>query len=450
MRLHFATMTRPRLVAKALHKAMKRHGEERPLAECQEIAAKMFGYAAWFELGQSHAAGPVSLDDAVVPSLAGYRHQTYVRVLADAGIAHGKAESIVAATRPSDRSKPLFVPPNDFPRLLVEAYEDDENGKPVRPLGPQDLTLCVIGRMLPYRSGPLRPYPSDPTVQMLSDGLDRTAREVGYRGRLALPGLASAIVAFLSRVGEGRMHAFKERLDRIGSAERALETAAVELERVRHAEFSDDLSRCEAYVLHDGEFAFERDDGWYWDWEWDAYVKAHPRPPFDSPEAAAWDVAHAAFVTANAPPYVYATRPVVWDGVDPEDVRIGIEEAEGGEYIVDHLLENEMSEHFEDAIEHIVDVGGLQAIADTWQKTPKRRRRFERLAREIAAWNAKQSITSHFQDSTVILPAFPGKTKQDAVAFCERHLASRIAALADLHRWDPSPAEEPAEAFAPS
>ncbi len=451
MRLHFANMTRPRLVAKALRKALARHRLARPLAECQEITARLFGYANWHELGKLHAAGAVSLDDAIVPSHAGYRRQHYARTLTSAGVPHQTVDAVLDAVRPSDRSAPPFVAPADFPRLVVEAHETDEQGTRILSLGLQDLTAAVVSRMVPYRGSPLRPFPEHLTVQSVGEGLSFAARTVGYAGRLSLPGFNDALAAFVERVGPGRMSAFKDRLDRIRSAVWALEGAATELERVRRAEFSEDLSRSDCYFLHGDEFAFDRED-WYSHWDWDAYVKANPRPPlFDSPQYADWERARDAYVAAHAPPYVFATSPLRWRGVDAADIRERIAELEPDEdYDVDHLLESEMDQHHEDAYDQIVDASELQDIAESWRKTPTSRRRFATLEKKVAAWNAKQSIVSYFQDSGLIMPAFPGKSKEDAVAWCEATLAARIAALRDLHVWAAeAPEPESEDAFRP-
>lgn len=440
MRLHFGNMTRPRLVAKALRKAIAANDRSRPLAECQEIAARMFGYASWHELGKLHNAGPVSVDDAYAPSQVAYRRQHYGNVLRKEGIPEDRIAAIIATVRPSDRTMGLPIP-EGFPRLLVEAFETDDDGNRLRALGMQDLTKPVVEWMLPYRaSGLLRAFPDNPTVSSLSDGLSEEARRVGFDGRLALPGLAAAVEAFIAQVGGAEaVRKFKERLNEIRHQSYAIERAQTELERVRKASFSNDFSGLEfVFLSHGDEYLADFGDA-YNSWGWDDYIARHPRPQFiydkdgpgfGGPEYEAWNTAYAAFVRETAPSFVYATTPDVWGGVNAGGIRASIEDDEA--FDADDHLSNEMCEHYEDAYSDIVDPDELQEIVERWMKN----RADAVFDREIASWNAKQSITSYFPNYAVILPAFPGKTKADAVAWCEADIAAQKRKFAELHVWE--------------
>jgi hypothetical protein len=448
MRLYFGNMARPRLVAKALRKAFATHGREHQLAECQEIAARMFGYANWHELGKLHGAGPVSVDDAQAPSHAGYRRQHYASVLRQAGVPDHFIGAVLDAVRPSDRTAGPEIP-TGFPRLLVEAFETDASGERIKSLGGQDLTRVVIDRMRPYAGSPIRPFIH--TISSLHNGLSEEARGAGYDGRLSLPGLTAAIDAFVKRVGgPDAVGRFKDRLDQIQSQARAVEEATLELARIRKADFSNDFSRLDfVYLPRGGEYLADFGEA-YAHWDWDNYVARHPRPPFGDglgfggPKLEAWQAAYAAFVREAAPPYVYATTPVPWKGVDAADIRNAIEE-EDDDFDVDNLLSSEMDEHYEDAYSDIVDPDVLQEIAETWAKGGDS----TALDREVAAWNAKQSITSYYPDYGVALPAFPGKTKADAIAWCEADLAAQTRKFAELHAWTDRAAKSEPEPAGP-
>lgn len=440
MRLHFGNMTRPRLVAKALRKAITVNDRPRPLAECQKITARMFGYASWHELEKLHNAGPVSVDDAYAPSQVSYRRQHYGNVLRKEGIPEGRIAAIVAAVRPSDRTMGLQIP-EGFPQVLVEAFETDEGGNRLRSLGKQDLTKPVVEWMLPYRaSGPLRAFPNNPTVSSLSNGLSEEARRIGFDGRLALPGLVVLVDAFIAQVGGPEaVREFKERLDDIRHQGYAIEQAQTELERVRKSSFSNDFSGLEfVFLSHGDEYLADFGEA-YSGWGWDDYIARHPRPQFiydkDGPGLGgvayeAWNVAYADFVREEAPPFVYATTPDVWGGVNAGGIRASIEDDEA--FDADDHLSNEMCEHYEDAYSDIVDPDELRGIVEKWTKN----RDDAVFDREIASWNAKQSITSYFPNYAVILPAFSGKTKADAVAWCETYLAAQKHKFSELHRWE--------------
>lgn len=452
MRLHFENMTRPRLVARALKKALAKLDRPRPFAECQEIAARMFGYARWDELGKLHADGPVGPDDVEAqPEEVASRRRHYGVVLSEAGIPHERIGAILDAVRPSDRTakRTNF---RDFPRLLVEGVETDNEGNHIRQLGLQDLTRVVIDRMLPYSNSPIRPFPAEhPTVTSLHEGLSEEARRIGYDGRLALPGLSAAIGNFIDRIGGlDAIARFKKRLDVIRTQERKIEEAKRELDRVRKADFSRDFSKLDfVYLSHEDKFLADFEDA-YADWAWDDYVASHPRPPMPLNDEcganyAAWQAAYAAYVRATAPPYVFGTWPMPWNGVKADDIRTGVKE-DGGEFDIDDLLTSEMDQHYEDAYYDIEDRSGLQALVD---RLAKKELRFPAFKRELAAWNDRQRITSYFPDYETALPAFAGKTKADAITWCEAELSAQMRKLADLQIWIPPVAEPPLAEPAP-
>jgi hypothetical protein len=440
MRLHFENTTRPRLVAKALRKALAKLDRPRQLAECQEIVARMFGYRRWDELDKLHGTGPVSADDPQAPTEAAARRLQYGDVLRQAGIPVERIGAILDAVRPSDRSATPEI--SELPKLRVEAFETDVNGEHIRSLGMQDLSWVVLAYMVPYRA--VRMLPAEPLVSSLHGGLSEEARDVGYAGRLALPGLAAAVDRFIERIGGlDAVRPFKERLDDIRRQEDVIEQAERELTRIRKASFSEDFSKLHfVYLSHEDKYLGDFGDA-YNDWGWDGYVARHPRPPIpwegeDAAAYEAWQKGYTAFVRASAPPYVYATTPEPWNGVDPDDIRIAIEEQEEG-FDLDNLLSNEMEEHYEDAYCDIVAPGELEALIKKWTK---RGMDFETFTREVASWNARQAITSYYPDYAIAMPAFPGKTKADAIAWCEADLAAEKRKYAELQKWA-APAQEP-------
>src|SRR5262245_17804050 len=147
MRIFMKTTERAKLVSKALRKAFAARGREARLAQCQEIVAEMFGYKSWHELTKLHASHPPSLDDAEAPSSRGYRRHHYITVLLRHDVSADDAAAILDEVKPTDRTVALLT--DRLPRLLVEAFETDADGKRLRSLGVQDLTADVVHTMMP-------------------------------------------------------------------------------------------------------------------------------------------------------------------------------------------------------------------------------------------------------------------------------------------------------------
>jgi hypothetical protein len=150
----------------------------------------------------------------------------------------------------------------------------------------------------------------------------------------------------------------------------------------------------------------------------------------------AWDVAYGKWVAENAPPFLFGTNEMHWDGIDPADLRLQIEEDGTADASV--LVENGLSDHYDDAANDVVDEVGIDVIVKEWaphagKGTP------EDLALEekVAAWNAKQRIMSYYPNFKIILPSREGHTKEDAIAWCSRRVAEVRAELDGMSRWTP-------------
>jgi hypothetical protein len=442
MRIHFTNTNRPKLVARALQKALAARGRPTKLMQCQEITAQLFGYPCWSDLLKLHAARAPSLDDADVPSQQRVRRQHYWEVLRKHVSDANAIGDILDEIKPTDRTA---ATPNLLPKVLAEAFETDKDGKRIRSLGLQDLTWQVVSIMFPHSWSKILPFPERPTVYSLSNGLSEAARICGMDGRLALPGLRQKVDDFLEAIGSSTaLPFFRQRMDAVSEARWGLEAARKEECLVAHAAFSIDVSAYTMFYSDHSEHEYRGElDDMFDGWGWDEYKKTHPRPPFTEQEAYdAWNEAYAAWIAANAPPFVFATSPEPWDGVSAADIR---EWAKDGNKAPDasELASGSLEEHYEDAYDDVVDIEQLCAIVDAWYPHAGEGDDIDRsLEAKVAAWNKRQRICSYYPDHGTILPAFKGKTKDDAIAWCQANVAKRLERLVALSSWE-APVLEP-------
>lgn len=445
MRIHFSNTTRPKLVARALRKALTARGRPAKIMECQEITANLFGYPSWSDLIKLHANRAPSLDDAEAPSQRNLRRQEYLLVLQKRGIDPEMCGGILDEIKPTDRTP---APPNELPRLLAEAFETDDDGKRLRSLGLQDLTWSALSLMAPHTWSKVCPFPEQPTVYSLSSGLSEAARTCGMDGRLALPGLRALVDAFVATVGgETALHLYRRRLDDYSQATWSLEEARKEELAVRHAQFSMDFASYRMFHSDHGSPEYsESIEDLFDGWGWDTFQELHKRPGFDDQEASkAWDEAYASWVADNAPPFAFATKPDPWGGVDAQTIREWAEESERSPDVSD-IAHSSLEEHYEDACDDIIDLDGLYRIVDDWfPHAGKKDKTDLELEAKVESWNAKQTIVSYYPDSQTILPAFDGKTKEDAIAWCRANVEKRRQRLRELGTWIPPVVEAPAE-----
>lgn len=444
MRIYFTSTLRPKLVARALRKSLRARGCTTKVMESQEIAARMFGYPSWTELIKLHATCPPSLDDAEAPSQRRPRRQQFWEVLSGLGLTPEHIGEILAEIRPTDRTT---LPPDGLPRLLVEAFETDKDGNRLRSLGIQDLTWAAVNLMVPNSYlQTAREFPEQPTVYSLSSGLSDPAQHCGMDGRLALPNLRARVDAFVVAVGgPAALPLYRQRLDEHSQAQWRLEDARRELAAVEFANFSTDYAAYQMFYSDHlsreyGESIEDMTDGW----GWDEYVKLHPRPPYSDEEASnAWNAAYEAWIADHAPPFVFATKPDVWGGVHCDTLREHVADEPEREPDVADIAYSSLDEHYEDASDDIVDLDGLCTIVHEWFLHAGKKDAVDLgLETKVKAWNAKQRIVSYYQDKHVILPAFDGKTKEDAIAWSRGYLEQRQHRLAELGTWV-TPVAEP-------
>lgn len=445
MRIYFTSTLRPKLVARALRKSLGARGRPTKVMESQEIAARMFGYPSWTELIKLHATRPPSLDDAEAPSQRGLRRQQFWEVLTGLGLASEQIGEILAEVRPTDRTT---LPPDGLPRLLVEAFETDKEGSRLRSLGIQDLTWAAVNLMVPnsYQKT-ARDFPDRPTVYSLSSSLSDPARHCGMDGRLALPDLRSHVDAFVTAIGgPAALPLYRKRLDEKSMAQSSLEEARRELAAVEFATFSTDYAAYQ--MFYSGHFSREYGESiedMTDDWGWDDYVAIHPRPPYSNEEASkAWNAAYEAWIADHAPPFVFATQPEPWGGIRPETLREHVADEPEREPDVADIAYSSLDEHYEDASDDIVDLDGVCNIVHEWFPHAGKNDDMDLgLEAKIEAWNAKQRIVSFYPENRIILPSFPGKTKEDAIAWCRGYVEQRRQRLNELGTWV-APTSEPA------
>lgn len=110
------------------------------------------------------------------------------------------------------------------PRLLVEGFECLEGQGTRRSLGMLDLTDPISDAIMFRRLA--SPAPMGIPIRLFASALPRGIADVAWDGRLAIPGLGTAIDAFCKAVGGlAAMRDLRLHLDGIRRAEFALRTA---------------------------------------------------------------------------------------------------------------------------------------------------------------------------------------------------------------------------------
>lgn len=179
MRLHFASLARPKRASKSLRRQLAMRGIEAALVSCYNTVARMAGYAHWHDL-QKHVGGdlPPSPDDADADVAVEDRHRQYVAALvadhpqltAEAN-AMALAVGLTAGAAPSMRTTiddvfpPNFLPPGsaedlvEAPLLPFEVY--------FRVLSPESRALLTAA-FGDEDAGYLTPDDGDPTDLVLA------------------------------------------------------------------------------------------------------------------------------------------------------------------------------------------------------------------------------------------------------------------------------------------
>ncbi len=147
------------------------------------------------------------------------------------------------------------------------------------------------------------------------------------------------------------------------------------------------------------------------------------------------------------PPFVFGTERVDWTGIDlkalTDDLISGAFEV--GFDVMDYL-DNELSEHYDEAIENVVDIEALDNAISYWMRDshvqsnwkrikegydrdeniehtwPTDLEADERLRVFLDAWNRKQNITTYKADMNIIIMRKPDATIDDAVQYLNQDI----------------------------
>lgn len=324
----------------------------------------------------------------------------------------------------------------NMPRVAVEAFAIEDDGTR-RSLGEVDLTHAVVQDMMPL--GRPREMSFPPMAMAMSPSLDDTMRGLAFKGRLAIPSLETEVGGFLEAIGglDG-VPAAKKHLHDLADARRSLESSERLLDVVTRARLAsaDEFEMYGTPFHGDRDFVSELVEA-YEGYRWDEFAATEPRPETGAAELAAWDAAHRAWVRKVAPPFVFGTRKVRWAGVDESAIRTEREENDGVD--VAAMLENELSDHFDQAYDHLVDVPALEVIVAEWSAHAHSGDEIDKgLGEKLAAWNARQSIVSFHEDRSAVVPAFDGVGMTEIREWAEAALEDRRAIL-DATRigWEP-------------
>ncbi len=110
MRIDFVGVGHPKNVAKSLKRALAARGREIGLRKCEELFAKMTGYAHWHELriATARITVPFAKDPEVGEAEAAARREQFVSRLSEhAGLSRDVAGDIVDELQPTGvRAKP--------------------------------------------------------------------------------------------------------------------------------------------------------------------------------------------------------------------------------------------------------------------------------------------------------------------------------------------------------
>lgn len=126
----------------------------------------------------------------------------------------------------------------------------------------------------------------------------------------------------------------------------------------------------------------------------------------------------------HAPPYAFATKPDTWQGVDFKDIIEAMEEeGDFSQSDLEHLINNGLEEHHEDAIEDVVDLDELFEAVGTWSKNREQNpaHHDDHLNAFLIAWNQKQNITSYYLDFSQVV-ATNGASKDEMVNWLRHHI----------------------------
>lgn len=316
-----------------------------------------------------------------------------------------------------------------LPSIIVEAFETNEEGVESVSLGMQDLTRSLVRNMTGHR---FRLPDQTITMSQVSCGLDIRARNAGWEGRLAMPGLRDKIAAFFAEVGGKQgLIAFAQRLSEIDRAAEGVAGAEDALAKLERAAWRSDVEDQTFLYLPFAREEYAEPDRAYDMWGHDEYKATHPKPEWNAATYDAWWEGFAAYRRLHAPPFAFATKAESWMGITPEEVRL--EHEEQGEVDIYGLIENGLSFHYESACDHVKDEAGLEAIVDEWLPHAGSGSEADlALEDRLAAWNHKQDIVSYYVDHAVAVPVFADATREEAIAWCVAEIRRRKEKFAAL------------------
>jgi hypothetical protein len=241
-------------------------------------------------------------------------------------------------------------------------------------------------------------------------------RAPAIKGRLTIEGWQAAFVSFMAAVGgpEGMRELYAYGV-RVATAKRDLQDAEDELQKVKQAEFVADWGGMHAFHAPHARGGFVTKPS-------DALASSQVDEP---------------------PPFVYGTRAIRWQGVDPADIRseATMRAALGGSIDCRVLVQCALMDHHDEAQAQVRDLDVLQSLVDRWMPVAGAGNDADRLLEAgIASWNKRQDVVSHEPLDSVIVPAMRGTAKADAVRWCERQVRLARKNLKSAEdSWSPTP-----------
>jgi hypothetical protein len=294
--------------------------------------------------------------------------------------------------------------------------------------------------------------------------LSRLWKQTEKNLKIDLPKLNADIKAYTDQIQSlQHLKAIANRNRDINVTADRLATHKMTLAKVQAAKWEPDSSVFQHYYTAPGLYADNYMDNEFIanvDWAYQEYGMKpfrakNPEPDYGAETRKAWEDAYAKARRLVTPPFVYGTTAISWSGLIAGDIRESY--LNDAEFDIQEEISNSLEEHYEDAMDAVVDLDKIENFIKDWkvknadyrQEVLKKTETGEwhswpepavypDLALDIflESWNKSQSITSYYQDDTVITGVFTDATKEEAITFMDKVIQETETQLNDLkNNW---------------
>jgi hypothetical protein len=322
------------------------------------------------------------------------------------------------------------------PKLLIEAEFKDLDSEVI------DATsfMARIAKDNPKRFQSLlageRPFVHEFSLAWLSE----THRAAAYRGEMKMPGFTEKLNAFAAAAGlPASAKAFVQHLEDVRMEGWSLESLRRLKNSAEKASFvqSGDHPNMFFLPLSDDKYAFHPEE-LVEDWGFDTFHAMDPRPN-DSEAYKAWEKRYDAWVEEHRLPFVHGTSSTGFKSITADAVLEAVKDHElSAAQAFDLLIEHELEHHYEDAGEDLIGTDETLDAIRTWEQALEPKLDYEtvgtlpdhekrNLAATLDIFNGKQTITSYYEDSSVLTPLNEKTSKAECLAAIDRLLGKAEA-----------------------